>query len=70
MAAQQARGGVAMAAIATAGIAATEPKFPHTAFLVLSFPSLKSMNRVDLLSIHISFSLSTSLSYNSSSSNI
>ena len=67
VAAQQARGGVAMAAIAT-GIAATEPKFPHTALLVLSFPSLKSMNRIDLLSIYLS--LSTSLSYCSSSSNI
>ena len=58
MGAQQARGGVAMAAIATAGIAATEPKFPHTAFLVLSFPSLKSSICVDLLSIHPSLSLS------------
>jgi hypothetical protein len=66
--AQQARGVVAMDAIAAIGIAATEPKFPHTAFLVLSFPSLKSMSCVDLLSIHLS--LSTSLSYCSSSSHI
>jgi hypothetical protein len=70
VAAQQARGGVAMAAIASNLLELLQQSWSsHTLpSFVLSFPSLKSMNCVDLLSIHLS--LSTSLSYCRSSSHI